>query len=237
MGMGLWIKNVETLKKMVETVARNLFMSHEDKDPVACALFYLALNKKNVWTGLWRTAKTHVEHIKMTNFLANNFNEPRWKQAALKNAFQLLGLQRFEYAASFFLLSGSLKDAVNVCVKNLNDIQLAVVLCRVYEGDSSPLLVDLLQKGVLPGAIEQGNRWLASIAFWHLNQREKALKVIVEPLSNFQSSSGTHSTPLGSRTSSLSLALSEQMIDSAQLVFFEWFKKQPTFKLLLPSLQ
>ena len=93
-GVGLWVKNVETLRKVIETVARNLFMSHEDKDPVACSLFYLALNKKNVWTGLWKIAKSHPEYYKMNGFLANNFNEPRWKQAALKNAFQLLGLQR-----------------------------------------------------------------------------------------------------------------------------------------------
>ena len=38
-----------------------------------------------------------------------------------------------EYAAAFFLLGGSLKDAVNVCLKNLSDWQLAVALARVVE--------------------------------------------------------------------------------------------------------
>lgn len=51
---------------------------------------------------------------KMTPFFNNNFSEDRWRKAALKNAFALLGKQRFEHSAAFFLLAGSLKDAVEV---------------------------------------------------------------------------------------------------------------------------
>lgn len=50
----------------------------------------------------------------MTQFFANNFNEDRWRKAALKNAYALLGKQRFDHAAAFFLLAGNLKDAVEV---------------------------------------------------------------------------------------------------------------------------
>lgn len=32
----------------------------------------------------------------------------------MKNAFSLLGKQRFQHSAAFFLLAGSLKDAVEV---------------------------------------------------------------------------------------------------------------------------
>ena len=42
------------------------------------------------------------------------FSNCRWRQAALKNAFVLLAKQRFLHAAAFFLLAGSLKDAVEV---------------------------------------------------------------------------------------------------------------------------
>lgn len=51
---------------------------------------------------------------KMTQFFKNNFTEDRWRKAALKNAFSLLGKQRFEQSAAFFLLAGSLKDAIEV---------------------------------------------------------------------------------------------------------------------------
>lgn len=43
-------------------------------------------------------------------------------------------LSNLEYAAAFFLLADKLSDAVNVCVKNLEDIQLAILIIRIYEG-------------------------------------------------------------------------------------------------------
>jgi hypothetical protein len=39
-----------------------------------------------------------------------------------------------ELAAAFFLLADRPKDAVSVCIKHLQDIQLAICICRVYEG-------------------------------------------------------------------------------------------------------
>ena len=50
----------------------------------------------------------------MTAFFRNNFSEDRWRRAALKNAYALLGRQRFEQAAAFFLLAGALRDAIEV---------------------------------------------------------------------------------------------------------------------------
>ena len=51
---------------------------------------------------------------KMTEFFSNDFNEDKWKKAALKNAFVLIGKQRFEHAVAFFLLGGALNDALQV---------------------------------------------------------------------------------------------------------------------------
>jgi hypothetical protein len=72
---------------------------------------------------------------RMTQFFANNFTENRWRKAALKNAYALLGKQRFDHAAAFFLLAGNLKDAMEVCLQKLQDLQLAIIIVRLYEGD------------------------------------------------------------------------------------------------------
>lgn len=78
------------------SIARNIYLSKtEFRDPVDCTLFYLALRKKNLLQGLWNTAAYHKEHNVTKKFLANDFNDPRWKRAASKNAFALLGKQRF----------------------------------------------------------------------------------------------------------------------------------------------
>lgn len=84
------------------------------KDPLDAAIYYLAMQKKSLVWGLFRS----ISDSRMTEFFANNFGEERWRKAALKNAFALMGKQRFEHAAAFFLLAGALKDAVEVSSTN-----------------------------------------------------------------------------------------------------------------------
>jgi hypothetical protein len=85
-----------------------------------------------------------------------------------------------EYAAAFFILGGSLKDAVNVCLRQLDDFQLAVALARVIEGrDDGPVLCNILYENIIPLAFKKGNRWLASWAFWLLHRRDLAVRILV----------------------------------------------------------
>ena len=72
---------------------------------------------------------------RMATFFGHNFNEERWRKAALKNAYSLLSKQRFEHAAAFFLLAGALWDAVRLCISRLKDVQLALVISRLYENE------------------------------------------------------------------------------------------------------
>ena len=158
----------------MEVIARNEYMAGDNRDPTACSLFYFALGKVKLVHGLWRQAAWHKEQQPMLKFLNNDFNQARWRTAAQKNAFALLSKRRFgaspfsrpyrilmprplhtEYAAAFFLLGGSLKDAVNVCVRNLQDFQLAVALARVGEqGDEGPILKGILTSTVIPTAFK-----------------------------------------------------------------------------------
>lgn len=128
-GAGWWITNINVLKRTMEKVAKAAFQA--DKDPMDAAIYYLAMKKKTVLWGLYRS----LGNQKMVDFFKNDFEEDRWRKAALKNAFDLLGKQRFAHAAAFFLLAGALHDAVEVCLNNLNDIQLALVVCRLYDGE------------------------------------------------------------------------------------------------------
>nr|CAG8594390.1 7162_t:CDS:10 [Entrophospora candida] len=161
-GIFLWIRNIDTIRQQMEIIARNHYMAKEERDPTDCSLFYMALKKKKLLLGLWRTANHHKEQAVMLKFLANNFDESKWKTAALKNAY--------------------LKDAVNVCLKYLDDFHLAIAICRVYEGDSGPVLTSVFKEHIIPLAVKTGDRWLASLSFWFLNQRDKAVKAIMLPL-------------------------------------------------------
>lgn len=179
----------------MEAVARNEYTKTEEKNPVDCSLYYLALRKKNVLQGLWRIAYWNREQGATSRFLANDFSEARWKTSALKNAYALLGKRRFgtisinwlctgtnlwlEYAASFFLLADRLRDAVYVLMNQVGDLQLAIAITRAYEGDDGPLLKEVLEERVLPEAAADGNRWMASWAFWILGRRDMAVRSLI----------------------------------------------------------
>lgn len=76
-------------------MARNEYTKSEDKNPVDCSLFYLALRKKAVLQGLWRMASWNKEQAMTQKLLSNNFDDPKWRSAALKNAYALLSKRRF----------------------------------------------------------------------------------------------------------------------------------------------
>ncbi|KAM0746323.1 hypothetical protein T439DRAFT_329776 [Meredithblackwellia eburnea MCA 4105] len=181
----IWLKSPELLSSQMEIVGRSEYIKpdSDDKDPITASLFYLALRKKHMVITLWKQAGGHPDQRNMIKMLANDFEEPRWKSAALKNAFALISKRRFLFAAAFFVLGDSLKDAVNICLRQLDDFQLAIALARVYEGDNGPILRSILEETVLPLAFKQGFRWLGSWAFWMLGRRDLAIQTIVTPLS------------------------------------------------------
>nr|KAF6391784.1 Dmx like 2 [Pipistrellus kuhlii] len=185
MGIGWWVRNINTLRRCIEKVAKASFQ--RNNDALDAALFYLAMKKKAVVWGLFRSQ--HEE--KMTTFFSHNFNEDRWRKAALKNAFSLLGKQRFEQSAAFFLLAGSLKDAIEVCLEKMEDIQLAMVIARLYESEfeTSSTYISILNQKVL-GCQKDGSGFdckrlhpdpfLRSLAYWVMKDYTRALDTLLE---------------------------------------------------------
>ena len=100
-----------------ENVGRNEYTKSDDRNPVDCSLYYLALKKKAVLMGLWRMATWSREQGATQRLLSNNFKEPRWRTAALKNAYALMGRRRFgEYN-------------LEICVLNRADIDPRIRCC------------------------------------------------------------------------------------------------------------
>ncbi|XP_026177170.1 dmX-like protein 1 isoform X2 [Mastacembelus armatus] len=179
MGVGWWLRSTDKLRRCIEKVAKACFQ--RTNDPLDAAIFYLALKKKAVVWGLYRSQK----NVKMTEFFHNNFSEDRWRKAALKNAFSLLGKQRFQHSAAFFLLAGSLKDAVEVCLEKMQDLQLALVISRLYESEfeTASTYKKILQRHVL-GQDKQipahQDPFLRSMAYWVLEDYSRALDTLLE---------------------------------------------------------
>ncbi|KAF6020291.1 Rbcn-3A [Bugula neritina] len=182
-GVGWVITNINVLRRTVEKISKYSFQ--KTKDPMDSAIFYLAMKKKMVLWGLYRS----VSDEKMQKFFKNDFTEDRWRKAALKNAYALLGLQRFLHAAAFFLLAGSLRDAVDICISKLNDLQLAIVISKLYSSDLvdtglSPAVKQILDERILGG--EKGDEdlchpdpFLRSIALWMCKEYKRSLSTLL----------------------------------------------------------
>ncbi|XP_059910483.1 dmX-like protein 1 isoform X3 [Gadus macrocephalus] len=200
MGLGWWLRSTNKLRRCIEKVAKASFQ--RNNDPLDAAIFYLAMKKKAVVWGLYRSQN----NPKMTDFFSNNFNEDRWRKAALKNAFSLLGKQRFQHSAAFFLLAGSLKDAVEVCVEKMQDIQLALVISRLYESEfgTAPTYKKILQRHIL-GQDKQieahPDPFLCSMAHWVLEDYSSALDTLLQQPAADPGSPGTASETSPSSTS------------------------------------
>ncbi|KAG8629235.1 hypothetical protein KVT40_003100 [Elsinoe batatas] len=171
-----------TLLEQFESLAKSAYTSSDPRNPVDCSLHYLALRKKSVLVGLWRMATWSREQGATMRLLRNDFSEPRWRTAARKNAFALMGKRRFEYAAAFFLLADDLRAALGVLENQLGDVEMAVAVGRVYGGDEAGEVRDLVRRRVVGAAVRRGDRWGVSWGFWFLGEKGKAVRALVSPL-------------------------------------------------------
>lgn len=178
----LWYDDSQELKNIVEKLAMMVFKTTKNADDVL--LWYVLLDKINVLIPLYRMSGNN----KMIGFLSNDFNEDRWRTAAQKNAFVLLGQKRYTMAISFFLLGGSLDDAIAVTLDHLKDLMLAILFCRlkeeVYSQDinDKPILKNIFQKYFVEKGREVGDFWLASIGYSLQGKHVESINCISEIL-------------------------------------------------------
>ena len=84
----------------MERVAKSEYTRGNERSPINCSLFYLALRQRTVLRNLWRLASSHPEQRTTYKLLSNDFDEPRWQGAALKNAYALLSKRRYRKSSS-----------------------------------------------------------------------------------------------------------------------------------------
>ncbi|CAI5735529.1 unnamed protein product [Hyaloperonospora brassicae] len=191
--LGLWIKDVQDLRGIVERFARVSYM--RSKDAMGVSLLYVALGKKNVLSALAKLSQSR-SNKSLASFLDNDFSQKRWSNAAVKNAYSLLSKKKYEAAASFFLLCEPprIKDAVRVLAVRQGDPSLALIISRLVEyradGDhaftsqtgitpAGIITKKLLEQDVLPLFRRKCEVWLESCALWWLEEFEQAWAVLL----------------------------------------------------------
>lgn len=167
-GAGWWLE-LETLAETFEQIGKNIFA--RQRDPVKCSLWYLALKKKSILQGLWRISHGHPEQQKTIKLLSHDYSTPRWRTAAMKNAYALMSLHRYEYAASLFLLGDSPVDACQTIARGCNDLQLAVAVARLYNSNKA--------LNMLATRYFDDNLWFKSWELWETGSELEACKRLV----------------------------------------------------------
>lgn len=173
-GLVYWLHR-NKLTTLIESIARYEFGQSRDPSGIVSLLF-LAIKKKQVLVGLWKTIY-HPEREKLLKFLSNNFAEPKWKTAASKNAFALLSKHRYMDAAYFFLLADQVKDCCITLCNKVGDVDLALAVTRVNHCDEA--LMYIIEEVILPRAFNTGDRWTTSWVFWELKKKEKSIQALV----------------------------------------------------------
>ncbi|CAJ0582912.1 unnamed protein product, partial [Mesorhabditis spiculigera] len=200
LGIAWWLKNTASLKVCVEKLAAAAYK--QNQDPMDAALYWLAMRKKNMLTILFKNARD----TRMSGFFMSDFSDPFHRKTAEKNAFVLMSKQRFMQAAALFLLAERLVDALKVLIDKLHDIQLAMIVLRLYEQDPDKQqahLKEILCKEILGQTVEEFEEargdvdedtvlsrdaskdpFIRSMAYWLLRDYAKAAHTLVEEASS-----------------------------------------------------
>ena len=108
----IWLRNIDDYRSQLESVARNEFNRGKNLD--LSTTLYILLGKARIASVLWKKS-IEPESGRLQEFLASSFEKPENRLKAEKNAFSLIGKQRFILALGFFCLAKKSQDALQIC--------------------------------------------------------------------------------------------------------------------------
>ena len=127
-GAPLWVRDDETLRRLVDAAARHAFaVSRDPGGENPCALLFAALGRASTLAGVFRAARD----ARLADFFSRDFSERKNQEAALKNAYALLSKHRYLFASAFFVLACQPQDAAALVWKHVGDLSLAVAVTRL----------------------------------------------------------------------------------------------------------
>lgn len=171
-GVGWWVKNPANLRICFEKLAQQAYQ--KNNNPMDASLYYLVLRKKNVIAGLFRNKN---EYSKAT-FFSSECKSDKERTFAQKNAFSCISKGQFENAAAIFILTNDIRNAIKVVVERLNDIQLALVISRIYilnKDEQDAIIKELILKHVL-GITE------SELEMWHSKGKLRDASEFSDPI-------------------------------------------------------
>lgn len=181
-GLGLWLTDNAALKTVLEALPRSIIKRQgQEIQPETVAVWYALLGRRTLLAALYRKERQD----RVADFLANDLSEEPWRTKAVKNAFELVRQRRFELASAFFVFARQAPDAIDICVRYLDDWPLAALIAQCMRAEADAAAAEEFRRVLLedlePLAQRAGDPWLASLACWHAAEHAGALDAVVPP--------------------------------------------------------
>lgn len=180
-GVGYWMQDVFKISKLIEKVAMNEFKKR--RNPLDCMFFYLVLGKGKVLVGLLKASKGKRESEFLYSFLCNDFDNDEHRETARKYAFGFIQKKKYKAAAAFMILARNYEYAIRLCSRNLEDIQLAIVVSRILDLRLEPteksLFTLAIETELLSFAKSSKDSWLEHLGLWILGHKQDAIDILI----------------------------------------------------------
>lgn len=180
-GLGYWCSESGLVKDMAEKMQKSCLQEYmRTKEPVVLdeklAIWLALLGKQQLLASLYKqhgSSCASPVHTRIAQFFLTDFSIPENATKGIKNAFELVRQKRFGLAIAVFVFAGAYQEAVDICCRQMEDVQLGLVVLRLLRlrvGADTDRIDDIFQQvwrvRIVDPCIEAGDIWLPLVFAW-----------------------------------------------------------------------
>lgn len=181
-GLVFWFSDSPKLKEIAEAIQKSALQEYmKSKDPnildSKLALWLSILGKQALLASLYKqhgNSCASPVHLKIAQFLSIDFSDPENRSKGTKNAFELVRQKRYSMAVAVFLFSCSYRDAVDICCRQMEDIQLGLMILKLLKAriatnrdDSLDSISDYVwESRIVQPCLERGDPFFSLVFAW-----------------------------------------------------------------------
>ena len=190
-GIGYWCSEAGLLKDMAEKIQKSSLQEYmRTKEPVVLdeklAVWLAVLGKQQLLASLYKqhgSSCASPMHTRIAQFFLTDFSVPENASKGIKNAFELVRQKRFGLAVAVFVFAGAYQEAVDICCRQMEDVQLGLVLLRLLRlrvGADTDRIDEIFQQvwqtRIVGPCVEAGDVWLPLLFCWIKKDAARAME-------------------------------------------------------------
>lgn len=174
-----WYTDINVLREKLDKAA--LLRYKQNKDVFDVLLWFVLLGKHKLLVPLFKLEKGQERFV---NFFGMDFADPKSSEKAVNNGYVLKSQKKFELSAAFFILAKHYIEAIDLLVSYGDNIQLAVLVYRLFEGainaneSSRATFQQLIDEKFVRNGEARHDHFLSAIGYMILKDYPAAIKAV-----------------------------------------------------------